>query len=551
MPDGEQDDRPPLEIRTGALLLPRASVKAVLADLPAGALRDGPRRTTPYRGDAGLVPRGESEAGDAAADLIALHLSDETVRALEGSCGPAASGCELERSVGACAAGLLAEGSARLALGLRQLSAPCRSEAEEQSVASWRARSARPEATASCSDSEGGAPFRFVELFAGIGGFRLGLEPLGGRCVLAVEIDEGARAIYEANFAGERCLGDVVALDAGDVPAHDVLTAGFPCQPFAFCNTNNASASGSLRAGPGIHDGKKGALGFEVVRILRAAQPASFLLENVPNLCSFNDGEDLKALEEALGAANYSVQWQVLDSRDFGLAQKRRRLYIVGFRRDLCAEAVAAFKWPEPACTAKVVLTDILEPESTVGEDCRLTEEAWNVMRGRDPKIVLPSGRGGRMARLDGYARTLTSSYRRNRGCACELVPQNRASAETACGDEEEQALSDPAAEVEAALDRAYASEAHANWVPRAPRPAPAWRRGQPPPRYFTQRECCRLQGFPETFALRSTGRKCQDPNRFYHYIGNAVVPPVINAIGKELLKVLRASQADEVRSGS
>jgi len=356
------------------------------------------------------------------------------------------------------------------------------------------------------ASSGDGARFRYVELFAGIGGFRSALEPLGGRCVLAVEIDAGARAIYRDNFH-EECVPDVVALDAADVPPHDVLTAGFPCQPYAQCNTGNAALTGSLKEGPGLRS-ELGSLAFEVVRVLRAARPPAFLLENVPNLRNFNGGSDLAALTDALRDAGYSVHTETLDARSFGVPQQRKRLYIAGFRSDLPAAAGApAFRFPGPRPSVPAPLRSVLEPPQDVPGSCWISQEAWDALLDSDPKAANPSGRGGRLARLDGYARTLTSSYRTKGGWRkmSELVP---ADGYEVC------------------------------WEGRAADGYPVARRSGPP-RFFTQRECCRLQGFPDSFVINRPDRRCQDPERFYHFIGNAVVPVVVAAVGEALLQAL------------
>jgi len=478
----------PLEYRVGALIVPKVEVQTVLRSLPRGALRDG-RNCTPYR-------------GRDCTERMALHVSHAAAVALDSCTNVAALLGELVTL-------RLRSGELRWEPGLRAFSERCRTRLEDELLATWR----------SLCFGSGNSTFRFVELFAGIGGFRLGLQPLGGRCVLAVEVDEGAREIYRENF-GEDCLSDVVALDPADVPEHDVLTAGFPCQPFARCNTDNACLTGSLSAGPGIRDGKRGALAFEVVRVVRAARPAAFLLENVPNLCDFNGGEDLATLVGAMHDAGYSVHTRVLDARQFGVQQQRKRLYFVGFRSDLPYSATSAFSWPDPPWPEQQLpLRTVLEPVDSVPRSCWLSEATWAAMLQDDPRVCLPSGRGGRLARLDGYARTLTSTYRTKGGWYSELVPSVEAGS-VAPG------MPSQSEEMECA-----GSER----PPVPPLLLP------PPPRFFTHRECCRLQGFPEDFVLRSRRATARNrtSERFYHFIGNAVVPPVVRALGESLLGVL------------
>lgn len=337
----------------------------------------------------------------------------------------------------------------------------------------------------------------FVELFAGIGGFRLGLEDLGGRCALAVELDPGARMCYAANFGDEECATDVLALDAADIPIHDILTAGFPCQPYAQCNMDNLLRTGSLQAGLGLREAR-GVLALEVVRILRVSQPRALLLENVPNLLEFNGGADFRELMDALSNAGYTVQARVLDAMAFGVPQQRRRLYFVGFRNDIHEAAFATFKWPDVNVSAPRLL-QILEPREDIPASCYLPQKTWSTMLAGSPDIWKQSGCGGRVARLDGYARTLCSSYRTAGGHFSEFIPTT--------------SLEDDASAVEG--------------PPQAP------------PRFLTQRECCRLMGFPDTYSIDIANRHYRRSDRFYHYIGNAVVPHVIRAIGANMLGAL------------
>lgn len=478
------------ETRVGALLVPKSQVQEVLRALPPGALREG-RRCTPWHGER---------------DFAALHLSHDAASALGE--GDALS------AVGALVAERLASGGVLWAPGLRPLSAACRTPAEDEEFAAWR--------------RVGGGGFRFVELFAGIGGFRLGLEPLGGRCVFAAEVDPGARAVYSENFRDEaEPLGDVEAIDAADIPEHDILTAGFPCQPFAQCNTGNAALTGSLREGPGIHGRERGgALAFEVVRILRSCRPPAFLLENVPNLQNFNDGRDLATLQAALVEAGYDMHVGVLDAKHWGLPQQRKRLYLAGLLRERLRPGLPRLELlAPPPCARPLRLRDVLDPPEEVPPECWLSEAVWAELLERDPKACRISGRGGRLARLDGYARTLTSSYRTRWRCMGELVPAVEPE-DTAEEDCDASPASDPLLYGE--------------------RP--------PPPRFFTLRECCRLQGFPDTFATRSRSRRCQDPMRFYHLIGNAVVPRVVGAIAAATLRaagVLPSAEGADAREVS
>ena len=187
--------------------------------------------------------------------------------------------------------------------------------------------------------------FRFIDLFAGIGGIRLGFEAVGGRCVFSSEFDEGACKTYEANF-GERPAGDITKIDAKDIPDFDVLLAGFPCQAFSIIGKKEGFANETC-----------GTLFFDVERILKEKRPPAFMLENVRNLTAHDKGNTFRTIRAHLEALGYRVHAKVLNALDFGAPQKRERIFIVGFLDD------APFVFPEPIperCRKK--LADILEP---------------------------------------------------------------------------------------------------------------------------------------------------------------------------------------------
>ncbi|CAJ1435032.1 unnamed protein product, partial [Effrenium voratum] len=198
------------------------------------------------------------------------------------------------------------------------------------------------------------ADFTFAELFAGIGGFRLGLEALGGRCVFACEIHGAAREVYSRNFAGE-LHGD---LRSSKVPAHDLLVAGFPCQPF--------SALGNQ---PGLQ-APQGQLFGEIVRVLRQCQPEAFLLENVPGLLHSNRGADMSAILAELRGAGYHVFHDVVNARSL-TAQQRKRLFLVGFRGAGGAGGGSGFQFPEPA-ELGLLAKDVLDGDEELGEAVEL-----------------------------------------------------------------------------------------------------------------------------------------------------------------------------------
>ena len=343
-------------------------------------------------------------------------------------------------------------------------------------------------------DASSGGAFTFAELFAGVGGFRLGLEACGGRCVFASEIDAACRETYTLNFGARGLGGDVCDVYAQDLPPFDLLTAGFPCQPFSERGEQAGLAC------------RKGGMYLELVRVLRVCQPKAFLFENVPALATLGGGDGatagavlaamrggdegaiagsvLATMLAAFEGAGYRVSWRVLNARRW-VAQKRRRVYIVGFRNDL--SAASAFEWPDDAPPERPpVLRDVLEPRGSASvERCALTAAQWEAAqseaRHRGPRLLVP----------DAAAPTLISSYRTDQ-LASKFV----------AGDD------------------------------------------GAPPRWLTPRECSRLMGFPETFVLpEPTGERGHTGAAAeaapYRMLGNAVVPPLVRAIGERMVERL------------
>lgn len=159
---------------------------------------------------------------------------------------------------------------------------------------------------------------KFIDLFAGIGGFRLGLESNGAKCVFSSEIDEHAIAMYKENFGDDaRC--DITSLKPKDVPDFDILCAGFPCQTFSICGKQN-----------GFEDDVRGTLFFDICRILQTKKPKAFILENVQNLEKHDKGNTIFVMIKALNELGYSVKYRVLNAKDFGVPQNRERIIIIG-----------------------------------------------------------------------------------------------------------------------------------------------------------------------------------------------------------------------------
>ncbi len=192
--------------------------------------------------------------------------------------------------------------------------------------------------------------FKFIDLFAGIGGIRLAFEAAGGECVFASEIDADAIATYTLNF-GHEPDGDLTTIPSNDIPDHDILTGGFPCQPFSIIGN-----------GLGFGD-TRGTLFFEIERVLRDKKPHALLLENVKNFRTHDKGRTCRTVVERLQALGYYVHVDVLNALDFGLPQKRERTFIVGFQKNY------PFQFPVKSIhQTSLALADILEPDEQVDE---------------------------------------------------------------------------------------------------------------------------------------------------------------------------------------
>lgn len=183
---------------------------------------------------------------------------------------------------------------------------------------------------------------KFIDLFAGIGGFRIALEREGNKCVFSSEINKYCQQVYNDNF-GTIPFGDITKIEAKEIPDFDILTAGFPCQPFSY--------AGRLE---GFEDKTRGTLFFDVLRIIKEKQPKMFLLENVKGLKSHEKGTTMNTILTALEGAGYFVHWAILNSHDFGVPQKRERWYCVGFNKDI------HFEFPK-GTNSSTTLRDIID----------------------------------------------------------------------------------------------------------------------------------------------------------------------------------------------
>lgn len=251
----------------------------------------------------------------------------------------------------------------------------------------------------------GNEGYRFIDLFAGIGGMRLAYESAGCRCVYSSEWNSKCQKTYYENF-GVLPFGDITKVNAKtDIPDHDILVAGFPCQPFSIAGV---SKKNSLGRATGFKDKTQGTLFFDICRIVQAKRPEAFMLENVKNLCSHDKGRTFKIIQESLAELDYEVFYSVLDGQAY-VPQHRERIVIVGFDRKRYGDNVQFdFELTKPE--RKPVMSDILEEH--VDDKYTLSDKLWQYLQDYAAKHkAAGNGFGYGIAPRDGISRTLSARY--------------------------------------------------------------------------------------------------------------------------------------------
>lgn len=317
---------------------------------------------------------------------------------------------------------------------------------------------------------------KFIDLFAGIGGTRLAFEAAGCSCVFSSEWDKFARKTYEANF-GEVPSGDIREIAAKDIPDHDILVAGFPCQPFSL---SGVSKKKSLGRPTGFKDPTQGTLFFEIKRILEEKKPRAFLLENVKNLKSHESGRTFEVILKSLKDAGYQVTHSVLDADSY-VPQHRERTFIAGF---LDHGTFEKFDFPLPPERPKPRFKDILEKK--VDAKYTLSDKLWNYLQQYAEKHrAKGNGFGFGLTDLNGRARTLSARYYKD---GSEIL-------------------------------------------------VPSQDQGKNP-RRLTPRECARLMGFTQ---FRPDYKIPVSDTQAYKQFGNSVVVPVVHAIAVKMITAISA----------
>ncbi len=267
--------------------------------------------------------------------------------------------------------------------------------------------------------------FRFIDLFAGIGGLRRGFEPLGGKCVYTSEWNKFSKVTYLANYRCEHEIdGDITQVDVNDIPEHDVLLAGFPCQPFSIAGVSKKNA---LNKPHGFRCEAQGTLFFDVARIIEAHRPRAFVLENVKNLVNHDKGRTFQVIHRTLTEdLRYRVYWKVLDARSW-VPQHRERIFVVGFREP------NGFDFDElevPSVINGPNLGAVLHPEDgsedseepyTVGPEARvadkytLSDHLWSYLQSYAEKHrAAGNGFGFGLVGREDVSRTLSARYHKD-----------------------------------------------------------------------------------------------------------------------------------------
>lgn len=282
--------------------------------------------------------------------------------------------------------------------------------------------------------------FTFIDLFAGIGGMRIAFDRAGGQCVYSSEWNKYSQQTYFANF-GEQPEGDITKVNAADIPDHDILVAGFPCQPFSIAGVSKKNSMGRAT---GFEDKTQGTLFFDVCRILKEKRPKAFMLENVKNLCSHDKGRTFQVIRESLEELDYEIFYKVLDGQNY-VPQHRERILIVGFDRERYGDKID-FEFNLTPRVPKPVMRDILDEE--VADKYTLSDKLWTYLQNYAAKHrAAGNGFGYGIAPLDGVSRTLSARYYKD-GSEVLIAQEGKN------------------------------------------------------PRRLTPRECARLQGFPDTFKI-------------------------------------------------
>ena len=344
--------------------------------------------------------------------------------------------------------------------------------------------------------------FSFIDLFAGIGGIRLGFEAAGGHCVFTSEWNTFSQKTYLTNFHQSELhtfVGDITTVDEKDIPSHDVLCAGFPCQPFSIAGVSKKNALGRPH---GFACATQGTLFFDVARIIAERRPKAFLLENVKNLLSHDKGNTFRVILQTLrDELGYDVHYKVIDGRHF-VPQHRERIIIVGFRDK------NGFSWDDLSLpTQHPKMSSILHPE----DGSQAAEEPYTsgIKAAVNPKYTLTP-------KLWAYLQAYAEKHRAaGNGFGFGLVD----------GDS-----------VSRTLSARYYKDGSEILISQGKRNRP---------RRLTPRECARLMGFPDTFRIPVSD------TQGYRQFGNSVIVPVMREVARIMAPHINCAVQSKVEESS
>ena len=319
--------------------------------------------------------------------------------------------------------------------------------------------------------------YTFIDLFAGIGGLRLAFDSTGADCVYSNEWNKYSQTTYKANF-NETPDDDITKVKVSDIPDHDILVGGFPCQPFSIAGV---SKKNSLGRATGFEDKTQGTLFFNICKILKEKRPKAFMLENVKNLLSHDGKRTFEVIKDSLekpleeGGLDYAIFYKVLDGQLY-VPQHRERIVIIGFDKKRYGDNVQ-FEFTLTPPKKKPIIRDILEKE--VDDKYTLSDKLWNYLQAYAAKHkAAGNGFGYGLVNLDGFSRTMSARYYKDG--AEILIPQEGKN-----------------------------------------------------PRRLTPRECARLQGFPDSFVIPVSDGQA------YKQFGNSVVVPLMADVASLVVKKL------------
>ena len=361
----------------------------------------------------------------------------------------------------------------------------------------------------------------FIDLFCGIGGFHYAFQEAGARCVWASDWDEKARKTYEANH-GLKPWGDITKaryvdlkhqtrlLEHDQIPPHDILCAGFPCQPFSIAGVSKKLSLGRKH---GFDDERQGNLFFDLRDIIKHYQPKAFVLENVKNLRSHDKGQTFLVIMNTLRGLGYNLHTQIIDAQSF-VPQHRERIFIVGFKDPLPFEFPTSSSQRVTRNGAKPVLSDILE--KNVDPKYTLSDEDWSRLQkyvktkvGKRPILsdILEKNADSKYTLSDKLWNYLQNYAKKHQaagnGFGCEVVGPN---------------------DVSRTLSARYYKDGSEILIEQ---------RGKNP-RRLTPNECRKLMGYPDNFKIVVADATA------YKQFGNSVVVPVVSAIAERVMKTLR-----------